>query len=54
MNEVEMTRWLMTLRQTLIMQLSAVEKLLGISPTTAEIRKKWKEEMNDSTFDKDL
>jgi hypothetical protein len=42
MNDVEMTRYLMSLRQSLLMQLDALERLLGISPTTAEIRKAMK------------
>jgi hypothetical protein len=42
MNEVEMTRYLMSLRQALLMQLDALERLLGISPTTAEIRREMK------------
>jgi hypothetical protein len=42
MNEVEMIRYLMALRQSLLMQLDALERLLGISPTTAEIRREMK------------
>jgi hypothetical protein len=39
-NPVTLTReYLMMLRTALLMQLDALERLLGISPTTAEIRK---------------